>query len=117
MKIAGKVWGHTKEIIKGSAFEVHRIEINKGGFCSLHKHNHKNNAFFVESGIVEVEVHKNDYDLVDKTKLIVGEMVIVKAGENHRFKGIEDSIVYEIYWLDDINDDIVRIEVGGDEKN
>ena len=115
MKIAGKVWGYTQELIKGSSFEVHRIEIEKDGFCSLHKHNHKNNAFFVEDGTIEVEVHKNDYDLVDKTVLSDGDLLVVKAGEYHRFRGLDKSIVFEIYWIDDIAEDIQRKEVGGKE--
>lgn len=113
MNIAGKVWGQTQQLIKGSFFEVHRIEIEKDGFCSLHKHNHKNNAFYVESGFIQVEVHKNDYDLVDITNVQQGELMIVKAGEYHRFKGLAESIVYEIYWVDNITEDIERKEVGG----
>lgn len=113
MKTQGKVWGVTQELIKGSVFEVHRIEIKRKGYCSLHRHIHKNNMFFVESGLIEVEVHKNDYDLVDTTVLRAGQMTIVKPGEFHKFIAIEDSIVYEIYWLNDISDDIERKEVGG----
>jgi len=113
MKISGKVWGYTQEIIKGSSFELHRIEVNEGGFCSLHKHIHKNNGFFVEAGGIEIEVHKNDYNLVDKTVLTDGDFMIVKAGEYHRFRGLEKSVVYEIYWIDDIAEDIERKEVGG----
>jgi mannose-6-phosphate isomerase-like protein (cupin superfamily) len=113
MKVSGKIWGKTQEIIKGSTFELHRIVIEKGGFCSLHKHEHKNNAFFVESGSIEIDVHKNDYDLIDKTYLNTGDMLVVKTGEYHKFKAVEDSIVYEIYWIDDISEDIIRKEVGG----
>ena len=50
MKIQGKVWGKTQEIFKNSNFELHRIEVNKGGFCSKHKHIHKINAFYIEKG-------------------------------------------------------------------
>lgn len=113
MNISGKVWGYTQELVKGASFEVHRIEIKEGGFCSLHRHLHKNNAFFVESGFIEVEVCKIDYNLVDKTNLQKGEMTVVKAGEYHKFKGIKESVVYEIYWTDNISEDIDRKEVGG----
>ena len=30
----GKIWGKTLDIFKNSNFELHRIEIKKGGFCS-----------------------------------------------------------------------------------
>ena len=46
----GKVWGNTKNIFCKNNVEVHRIEAQKGGYSSKHKHNYKYNAFFVERG-------------------------------------------------------------------
>jgi len=118
MVLNGKVWGKTLEIIKGSSFEVHRIEIYKHHYCSLHKHIHKNNLFFVEKGNIKIEVHKKEYDLIDETYLFDGDMTIVKPDELHRFVGIADkSIVYEIYWVDNIKDDIIRVKSGGIEND
>mgnify|MGYP000713293983 FL=1 len=45
MHTAGKVWGKTANIFSNPNFEVHRIEVNKGGYCSKHKHKYKFNAF------------------------------------------------------------------------
>lgn len=111
--IQGKIWGHTEEIVKNSFFEIHRIEIKKGGFCSLHKHIHKNNMFYVEKGNINIEIHKLNYELIDITTLITGQMTIVIPGEFHKFIANEDSTVYEIYWLNNISEDIERKEVGG----
>ena len=41
MHTAGKVWGKTANIFSNPNFEVHRIEVNKGGYCSKHKHKYK----------------------------------------------------------------------------
>ena len=56
--VAGKVWGKTAEIFSNHNFEVHRIEVNKGGFCSKHKHTHKFNAFYMEKGKLKITVYK-----------------------------------------------------------
>ena len=83
MHTAGKVWGKTANIFSNPNFEVHRIEVNKGGYCSKHKHKYKFNAFYVESGELDIIIYKNDYDLVDTTTLKAGDMTIAKSGEYH----------------------------------
>jgi mannose-6-phosphate isomerase-like protein (cupin superfamily) len=114
---AGKVWGSTELILSTPTFEIHRIETHAGGYCSKHKHVHRYNAFYVESGTMEIHVWKNDYDLVDITTLHEGEITTVPPGEYHMFKSISDCVVFEIYHLTnfDIND-IVRESVGGNSE-
>ena len=116
MDVAGKVWGHTSHIFGKNNVSIHRIEIEPGGFCSKHKHEHKHNLFFLESGEIEVHVWKNDYDLVDVTTLYRnGDSTTVKPGEYHMFKSTSNgtSIVYEIYWTEINEGDIVRENHGG----
>lgn len=113
MKIQGKVWGKTQDIFKNSNFELHRIEIKKGGFCSKHQHKHKYNAFFVEKGKLKIIIYETDYELVDNTTISTGELSIVKPGVYHKFEAIEDTICYEIYWVELNHDDIEREDVGG----
>lgn len=111
--IQGKVWGSTQCIIKTNNFEVHRISIKKGYECSKHKHNHKINGFFIERGVLEIHTWKNDYDLVDITKLSRGDFTEVCPNEWHKFVSITDVVAYEIYWLPSIDSDIIRDTVGG----
>lgn len=114
MNIAGKVWGTTQVLIKTPFFEVHRIEIEPSAWCSLHKHEHKYNAFYVEQGSLDVEVHKNDYELIDTTHLEKGQLAIVKPGEFHKFKSRQEKVIaFEIYWIGEISEDIIRKTVGG----
>lgn len=115
MNKQGKVWGNTQRLFMKNNVEIHRIETNAGGFCSKHQHKHKYNAFYVESGEIEIEVWKNDYDLIDKTIVKTGEMTTVKPGEFHRFRSVKDSVVLEIYWVELLADDIERENVGGNE--
>lgn len=110
---SGKVWGETAMIFGKNNVSIHRIETKEDSWCSTHKHEHKYNMFFVESGSIEVHVWKNDYDLVDVTVLRVGEMTTVKPGEFHKFVSTENSVVYEIYWTELDENDIVRKDSGG----
>jgi quercetin dioxygenase-like cupin family protein len=113
MKIQGKIWGKTQEIFKNSNFELHRIEAKKGGFSSIHKHAYKFNAFYVEKGSIKITIYENDYDLIDETLISTGELSIVKPGNFHKFEALEDTICYEIYWVELNFDDIERKNVGG----
>ena len=113
MKIQGKVWGKTQELFKNSNFEIHRIEAKKGGYCSTHCHHHKFNAFYVESGKLKITIFETDYDLVDETIISTGEMTIVKPGNYHKFEALEDTVCFEVYWVELNYKDIKRKNVGG----
>ena len=113
MKTQGKVWGLTQEIIKNSNFELHRIEAKKGGYSSKHMHVHKINAFYVEKGKMKITIYETDYDLVDETIIGPGDLSVVKPGKYHMFEALEDTICYEVYWVDLNHNDIKRENVGG----
>jgi len=112
MHKSGKIWGSTQELFHKNNVEIHRIEIQKNTRCSKHKHEHKYNIFFVESGKILVKEWKNDYNLVDETILTTGEMCSIKPGNFHEFHGLEDSIVYEIYYVELNTQDIIRENIG-----
>jgi len=117
----GKVWGDTQHIFGKNNVSIHRIEVQPGGYCSKHKHDHKWNAFYVEAGILKVKVWKNDYNLVDEILLKKGEGIHIKPGEYHQFvcpkldsyTERDKTVVYEIYWTELNESDIVRKTVGG----
>ena len=114
--LAGKVWGSTKKIFQKNNVSINRIEVGKGGYCSWHRHKNKYNMFFVEKGMIEIQVEKNNYKLTDITTLMDGEFTVVPPGEYHRFcASTHGAIVYEIYWTDNELDeeDIERKSVGG----
>ena len=73
MTIAGKVWGQTELVEANGALEFHRIDMNKGGVCSKHKHNFKWNGFYVESGTMLVRIWHKDLFLVAETVLAAGD--------------------------------------------
>ena len=94
--------------------EVHRIKINPHSFCSMHKHEFKWNMFYVVKGQLNIEVRKNDYDLVDVTELYQGQFTSVRPNEYHKFVSKDVPVeALEIYYLNSISDDIIRETVGG----
>jgi len=111
--IQGKIWGHTQPLFNKNNVEIHRIETKKGGHCSKHKHIHKYNMFYVESGKLKVVAWKNDYDLIDETILTKDQHTTISPNEYHKFEALEDSIVYEIYWVSLLTNDIERLDCGG----
>jgi mannose-6-phosphate isomerase-like protein (cupin superfamily) len=112
--VRGKIWGNTSCIFNKNNVEIHRIEVNKGGYCSRHLHEHKYNLFFVESGQLEITIFRTDAgrNIQDVTTLKSGDATYVEPGLYHKFLAIEDTVALEVYWVE-ISEDIKRTEVGG----
>lgn len=69
--------------------------------------------FYVIKGKLHIEVHKNDYDLVDTTTLYQGQFTTVAPNEYHMFKTTDEpATALEVYYLNEISEDIVRKTVG-----
>ena len=112
--IAGKIWGKTEVLLKTPMVEIHRLTINPNSRCSLHAHQFKWNAFYVSTGKLTIETHKNDYALTDNTDLHPGDLMTVKPTEYHRFvTGPEGMTGIEIYYPEPLSEDIIRKDVGG----
>lgn len=111
--IYGKVWGSTEPILVTPFIEVHKIATNPGYRCSEHKHEHKWNGFYCVSGLIDINVRKNDYDLIDTTTLSPGMFTTVKPNEYHWFHSKSACVVLEIYYPEPLRDDIIRTTVGG----
>jgi len=54
--------------------------------------------------------------LVDDTIALTGDLSIVNPGMYHKFEALEDTICYEIYWVDLNHGDIERETIGGNKK-
>ncbi len=112
--IIGKVWGTTSLLLKTPIIEIHELVILPNAYCSLHVHSIKNNSFYICSGTLVIETHKNAYDLVDRTWLSEGDITTVQPGEYHKFiSGNNGAKVLEIYHLEPLSEDIMRKDRGG----
>ena len=110
--IQGKVWGTTRPIETNNFFEAHRLEIKKNYRCSKHVHKYKWNGFYVEKGVLDIHIWKNDYSLVDITTLRAGDYTVVPPNEYHMFVCKKDCICFELYWPHFCANDIDRKSVG-----
>ena len=111
--VTGKVWGDTSVIIQNALVELHKINVKAGFCCSEHLHEHKWNGFYVESGVLEIHVRKNNYELTDVTVLRAGDFTSVRPGEYHFFVCTEACTALELYWPELLSEDIKRKNTGG----
>jgi len=110
----GKIWGETSMLFSNETTQLHRIRVDKGGYCSTHKHEHRNNLFYVEQGRLLIRVKKADQGLDEKTELGPGDSMTVGPGDLHSFEGLGETIAFELYFPAPVLDsDIVRENVGG----
>lgn len=111
--LSGKVWGTTTLMLQTPSIEIHRLDILPQAHCSMHKHEHKCNAFVVISGALTIEVEK-EYGLTDSTVLRAGDCTTVRAGYWHRFvTGLTPTVALEIYYQEPLAEDIIRRDCGG----
>jgi mannose-6-phosphate isomerase-like protein (cupin superfamily) len=104
---AAKRWGSTEVLIDTPFCEVHRIQVRPQEACSRHKHEFKNNAFYVEKG--ELIVWMEDGDKWAKTHMQAGDIVNVPPGIEHQFETWDvPCVAFEVYFPDGCKPDIVR---------
>lgn len=108
-----KVWGTTNKIFEKNNVEIHRLDVLRGGYCSKHYHDFKFNGFFCEKGLLKVQTWMSDSDIINTTILNSGAYTIVEPKIYHKFIAEEPSIVYEIYWVELSDNDIIRQSFGG----
>ena len=121
MQTDGKVWGISRLLLQTGAIEIHRITVDEGGFCSKHRHQSKQNAFYVLSGKLEISRWKKgmtDRTMLHENEVLVtslheNELCVIPPGEYHLFRAAEKSEVLEIYWSELNHEDIERATVGG----
>jgi mannose-6-phosphate isomerase-like protein (cupin superfamily) len=111
--VTGKIWGNTSALIQNALVELHKINVKAGFRCSEHLHEHKWNGFYVESGVLEIHVRKNNYELTDVTVLRAGDFTSVRPGEYHYFVCTENCSALELYWPELLSEDIKRKNTGG----
>lgn len=108
---SGKIWGETFLVFSNNQIQINQIYIKKGGRCSKHMHNHKNNIFFIQSGSLLIEQWTKE-GIVDATVLGAEDKMEISSQIFHRFTALEDTKALEIYYIDIDNNDIVREDIG-----
>ena len=80
--------------------------------CSQHYHLHKHNMLYVETGVLKIEVWQ-DSNLITTTILADGQSTSIPPGLKHRFSALENTIAFEIYFIELDDSDIIRLQKGG----
>lgn len=107
-----KLWGNTECLVRKSQVELHRIEVEPYHMCSWHKHERKWNAFLVVEGTLGIEI--GDQARPSSRLLRQGDFEAVEPNKWHRFRSYDESVTaIELYYLDELDEDIVRRDVGG----
>lgn len=106
-----KIWGFVQTIFKNTKCQVDFLYVRKNTVCSLHLHNNKYNRFFLLQGEVEIIINSQIYNLKK------GEIFDVEPQIVHQFKGLKNSFMLEISFVNDDNlnlNDIQRLSQGGE---
>jgi mannose-6-phosphate isomerase-like protein (cupin superfamily) len=112
-----KAWGHTTKIMETDSFEIHKIFVEKGGYCSIHRHAGKNNSFYILFGVLQL-TEWGTGDVRKDRVLKTNELYTCKQGIKHQFRALSEVGALEIYHTCINPDDIIRYSEGGlDEEN
>lgn len=124
-----------KEVVDkwGNNCLVHELQVEKGGYCSIHWH-WKWNRFVIDDACIQIEIWQirdtwlsdgDAYDArgADNVFVLNGQksgpkILDVETGVVHRFTVLESGRVWEAYWPGKPSsgvdlDDIIRFKEGG----
>lgn len=114
--ITNKPWGKSTRRYIDRFLQVEEIEVEQGGYSSVHCHERKSNRFIVIEGRLRVSWFNAHNDSIYSRVSERGHEVIVMPGESHQFFAEQPTKGYELYFdptgqLDP--EDIVRFSTNG----
>jgi len=101
-----KVWGKEEWLVNTDKYCFKKLHLNKGYRCSMHHHKIKDETFIIHSGHVKMEVGEKVFFLSK------GDQVHIAPNTEHRFTGMENSLIYEVSTTH-IDSDSYRTEESG----
>ena len=105
-----KVWGYEEWIVNNHKYCGKKLVLKKGTRCSVHKHDIKEETFYILSGKVLMEI---EYEEKRESRLMTsGDVQHIKVGMWHRFTGISDSEIIEFSTFH-MDEDSIRRETSG----
>lgn len=90
VKIVAKEWGREIWMANTELYCGKILELKQGKRCSLHFHKNKDETFYIQKGMVLMEING------EKKVMAEGEAVRIKPNTKHRFSGLKDSLIIEI---------------------
>jgi quercetin dioxygenase-like cupin family protein len=96
MKFVKKGWGHELWIVNKSEYCGKLLYFNEGKRCSWHRHEIKDEVFYLQSG--KLLVKYSDQDDLEKAEELVlepGQNFYIYPGLRHQMIALEDSELFE----------------------
>jgi len=106
MNKVDKPWGYELRFICTDRYAGKILFITAGSQLSLQYHEQKDEAFFVQSGTLELVLGKGAEQRVER--LVPGESRHIRPGTVHRFRAITDTTLFEVSTPE--LEDVVRLE-------
>lgn len=95
-EIHPKGWGREEWIVNNEKYCGKKMFLSKGKKCSIHFHKIKHETFYIEMGLIQLDLYPNGYPgELDRKVLKSGDVVPISIGVPHQFLGLEDSTFYE----------------------
>lgn len=101
-----KPWGHELRFVRTERYAGKVLFIRAGSQLSLQYHRVKDEAFFVESGSLELVLGADSDRRV--VRLEAGASWHLTAGTVHRFRAVTDCTLFEVSTPE--LEDVIRIE-------
>ena len=99
-----KPWGHELRFVRTGRYAGKVLFIRAGHQLSLQYHEAKDEAFFVQSGNLELVLGKEQR----VEKLGPGDARRIEPGTIHRFRAVTDTLLFEVSTPE--LEDVVRLE-------
>lgn len=106
MQRIDKPWGHELLFAHTDRYAGKLLVIEAGKRLSLQYHRHKDEAFYVQEGVLRL-LREESGRMVEEI-LEAGSARHIPAGSRHRFEAVERCVLFEVSTPE--LDDVVRLE-------
>jgi mannose-6-phosphate isomerase-like protein (cupin superfamily) len=101
-----KPWGYEDRFVRTDRYAGKLLSIRAGSQLSLQYHERKDEAFYVQEGILELVVGRGADQRVER--MVAGESRRIPPGTVHRFRAVTDCLLFEVSTPE--LEDVVRLE-------
>lgn len=101
-----KPWGYELRFVRTDRYAGKVLFIKAGSQLSLQFHEKKDEAFFVQAGLLDLVLGRGDEQTV--VRMGPGDSRHVTPGTVHRFRAVTDTLLFEVSTPE--LEDVVRIE-------
>lgn len=116
MEIIHKGWGFEKIIVNNDKYCGKILHFFKGGKCSFHYHEQKDETFYVHTGKLLVKYgYSDDINLASEITLSAGDSFYVPPRLIHQMIALEDTDMFE-FSTQHFEEDSFRVAPGDSQK-